>query len=555
MQRTNLIIAAAAVALGAAVLVFLVMMTIPRVYVHEGQSLQLRYKGPLIFGSRREAQPGHFAEPGQIGVLEELRGPGRHFYWPIWWERTIVEDVVVKPGEVAVVTSKLGDSLPEGEVLVDGDLSGPNRARHKGIMRKVFGPGRYRVNPYGFKFEIVKVNVVHDGEQKKLSGWVTIPTGYVGVVTNLRGNKATNQTADIQSDVLPPGLYPINPWEQHVDIIGVGFWETSISAEQTKNANGELVLDESGEPLAIPGTGIGFPSNDGFEIQLDFTAVWGITPQQAPEVVRTFGTIEAAQQKVILPQSESICRINGSKMGAVELLVGETRQQFQLDTSLDFQEVLKDKNLTLLYGLVRHIYIPQSVRVPIQQGYIADELKLTREQETLTAKTEADLREAEKMVDLETERVRVETDKLVAEAIAEGQKAVKEMAADTASQVAEIDKQIASIEAKKTVLLGQAKSEADQLQQEALSQKFQLAVEAFGSADAFNKWQFAQDLPETIDLRLLYAGEGTLWTDLKNVTPTIPLKAEPAQATGSGRQATPAATRTPSGSGRAATGR
>ncbi len=31
-------------------------------------------------------------------------------------------------------------------------------------------------------------------------------------------------------------------------------------------------------------------------------------------------------------------------------------------------------------------------------------------------------------------------------------------------------------------------------------------------------------LPEKIDLKLLYAGEGTLWTDLKNITPTVPLR-------------------------------
>ena len=33
-----------------------------RVYVPEGESLLLRYKGPLIFGARNEATPGHFAE-------------------------------------------------------------------------------------------------------------------------------------------------------------------------------------------------------------------------------------------------------------------------------------------------------------------------------------------------------------------------------------------------------------------------------------------------------------------------------------------------------------
>jgi regulator of protease activity HflC (stomatin/prohibitin superfamily) len=530
MQRSRL---TAALFLGGAFVALLLLAgglhwTINRVYVPEGHSLRLRYKGPLLFGSRKSATPGQYAQEGEIGVLEQLRGPGRHFYCPIWWERTIIDDIVVKPGEVAVVTSKMGDPLPEGQFLVDGDFSGPNRARHKGILRKVYGPGRYRVNDYGFEFTIVKTGQENVGDQVKHSGWVMIPTGYVGVVTYLADNPEQGRVAGIQEDVLPPGLYPINPREQQVDIVEIGFRETSIAVDKLTDSQGQVQLDESGEPQAVPNSGIGFPSNDGFDIQIDFTAIWGVMPEDAPEVVRTFGSIEAAEQKVILPQSESICRNNGSKMGAVELLVGESRQQFQLDTSEAFRDVLADKHLTLLYGLMRHIYIPQEMRVPIQNGYVADELKLTREQETETAKTEANLREAEKTVELEAEKIRVETEKMQANVIAEGQKQAREIDAETEQLVAAIDKQIAEIEAQKTVTMGEAEAEAEKLQQEATAQKFQLAVEAFGSPPAYNKWQFAEGLPESIDLRLFYAGEGTLWTDLKNIVPTIPLRGEQA---------------------------
>ncbi len=65
-----------------------------RIYVPEGQSLLLRYKGfPVLVRGKPPAQPGHFARvddagnPLEIGFLERLRGPGRHFYCPLWWER------------------------------------------------------------------------------------------------------------------------------------------------------------------------------------------------------------------------------------------------------------------------------------------------------------------------------------------------------------------------------------------------------------------------------------------------------------------------------------
>ena len=523
MRTIQLIVAAVLVAAGLFLVAFTFAMTVNCVYVPDGHSLQLQYRGPLLLGRAKPATPGQFAQPGEVGVLEELRGPGRHFYCPIWWQRNILPDVVVRAGEVAIVKSKMGENLPPGQFLVDGELSGPNRAKFKGTLRKALGPGRYRINAYAFDHEIIKSLQIDVSGNTKYAGWLSIPTGYVGVVTNLAGDSAHGQTADVQKDVLPPGLYAINPRAQQIDVVGVGFWETSISVNHRLGPGGKELLDASGEPEAIPGSGIGFPSNDGFGIQLDFTAVWGVMPKDAPDVVKTFGTVAAAEQKVIIPQSESISRINGSKMGATELLVGETRLKFQTNVSDHFHEVLKDKRLTLLYGLVRHIYIPKDIRQPLQEGYVADEMKLTREEERTTKQAEGQLREAEKKVLQEAEKVKVETAKAVAEAIATGQKQVGEIEAATKQQVAVIEKQIAEFDAKKIETLGKAKAQADQLLKEATSQKFDLAVKAFGNPNAYTKWQFAEGLPENIQLQLFYAGEGTLWTDLKGITPTVPL--------------------------------
>ncbi len=501
-----------------------------RVYVPEGHSLLLRYRGPF-FAHADTAPAGSYAEEGQIGILKQMRGPGRHFYCPLWWQSDIVPDVVVHPGEIAIITSKLGEKLKEGEFLVDfydenGEVNPDGNLGdtiHKGVLRKALGPGRYRINPYGYEHEIVSRRHLQDGNQIKHSGWVEIPTGYVGVETYLADNPKLGKRKGVQTEVLPPGLYAVNPHERQIDIVEIGYREVSITVKKQARGN-RVVYDESGEPLAVKDTGINFPSNDGFDIQLDFTAVWGVMPDQAPPIVRTFGNVEAVEQKVILPQSESICRNNGSKMGAVELLVGDTRQKFQLDTSAQFQDVLKTKNVTLLYGLVRHIYIPRDVRIPIQNGYIADELKLTREQERDTAKTEARLREAEKTVDLEAEKIRVETQKLVASVAAEGERKSREISAETERKVAAIDREIAELEAERDVVLGQANATANELQEKARADKFRLAVESFGSGGAYTKWQFAEGLPDEIDLNLFYAGEGTLWTDLKNVTPTLPLR-------------------------------
>ncbi len=495
-----------------------------RIYVPDGHSLLLRYKGPLVLPAD-EPEPGSLSKGKEVGVHDQMRGPGRHFFNPIYWERRIVPDVVVRPGEIGVVTSKIGTPLPPGEFLVDGDLQGENRVFQQGILRKVFGPGRYRANPYAFEFNIVKkMNVRSFGNQIKTSGWVEIPTGYVGVVTMQTDNQPLGITAGIQDKILQPGLYPVNPREQQIDVVNIGFAEASIQVEEQVDAQGRTMNDEQGEPMAVADTGINFPSNDGFDIQLDFSAIWGVMPGDAPEIVRLFGNIDAVAQKVIEPQSESICRNNGSKMGAVELLIGESREAFQTSVSEEFQSVLADKHVTLLYGLVRHIYIPQEVRAPIQRGYVSDELRLTRDEETKTARIEANLREAERKVELEAERVRVDTDRMKANVLAEGEKKAREIEASTKQLVAAVDRETADLDAKKTITLGRAEAMARQLAQEADADKFRLAVQAFGSPTAYNKWQFAEQLPDGLDLKLFYAGEGTLWTDLENIQPTLPLK-------------------------------
>ncbi|MDA0834137.1 MAG: SPFH domain-containing protein [Planctomycetota bacterium] len=494
-------------------------------YVPVGMSMRLRYKGPplpFLPGNKVSATAGTFAKvddnghPLEVGVLENMVGPGRHFYSPFWWECKLVEDFVVKPGEIGIASSKMGADLPVGEFLVEGDLGA---TKHKGIVRRVFGPGRYRINDYAYKFDVIKSPEGKATTTNQHNGWLEIPAGHIGVVTNLTGDTETGAKKGIQDQTLPPGLYAINPAEQKVDLVNIGYRELSLTANLKTNQNGDLQFDESGEPMIDDvDSGITFPSKDGFKIQMDFTAIWGILPEQAPEVIRKFGNVEAVESKVIGPQIESICRNMGSKVGAVDLLVGETRQSFQDETTEAFKSVLEEKDLSLLYGLVRHMYIPREVRVPIQLSNIANELKLTRDQEQLTAKTEANLREEEQKVELETQRTELETTKLVAEAIAEGNKTAEQTKAETQQKVASIAKETAELDAQAVVLLGRASADAEKLMQEAKSQKFQLAVDAFGSGEAYNQWVFAEGLPDDIKLNLLYAGQGTFWTDLKGFT-------------------------------------
>jgi len=460
-------------------------------------------------------------------VMEQMLGPGRHFYCPLWWERTLVDDILIEPGELAIVTSLVGNNTPaetgstggDRQYLVEGEL---DETTAKGALRRVYGPGRYRINPYAYDVKKVKGVVTTAGQSGKIAGWVKIETGHVGVVTNQTSNPRAGTAQGIQPVPLPPGLYAVNPREQQIDVIPIGYREKTLQSVPHPKNKGEWPLDESGEPEMTNATGgIVFPSRDGFTIHMDFTAIWGILPAQAPRVVEFSGNIEAVEQRVVVPLIESICRNEGSKLGAVELLVGETREHFQDEATEQFETRLRETGVDLQYGLVRHIYIPKEVRVPIQQKYLADELTLTREQEQLTARIEADLREQERTVELEAERIKVETEKLVAEKQAEGKKKAAETRAETTKQVAAIDRQTAELESEATVLRGEAEADSQKLMEAAKASRFELAVKAFGEPAAFNQWVFATGLPDDLQLQWLYAGEGTFWTDLKGLPETL----------------------------------
>ncbi len=507
-----------------------------RVEIPTGHSLLLRYKGPWPFGSSAKASEGELVKlddrgrPTRVGILEAMPGPGRHFYSPLEYERELVPDTMIAPGKLGVVVSKGGKPLPSG-FLADEE-------GYRGIRRQVLTPGRYRLNKYAFDVRIVDVDscVESSTRLKRAAGDPTmIPPGYVGVVTNKTDNPKTGASQGIQKEVLQPGIYFFNPEEKRVDVISVGYNDTSMTVETDKAATAaaaraaavaapKIFDDPRGDrlgrgagidPVYVAGKGIEFPSNDGFTIHMDFTAIWGILPDQAPEVVRQFGTLKDVEQKVILPQIGSICRLYGSKRGAVDLLVGDTREAFQNEASHELEKVLTAKKLSLLFGLTRHIFVPRQVREPIQKSKIAIELTKTREQEQLTAKAQAALTEAKAKVTLEENRTKVETIKLVAELEAEGEKKAKEIEATTEKLKAEIDAKTAMIEAQTTKLLGEASAKKIELTRSAEADKFRQYVAALGGGAAYNQYVFAEGLSPDIKLGVFYAGQGTFWTDLK----------------------------------------
>ncbi|HNQ24224.1 MAG TPA: SPFH domain-containing protein [Phycisphaerae bacterium] len=507
-------------------------------------------------------------EPGQRGIQEEVLGPGRYFYNPIVWDWELKPLTVIPAGnpggwkwerehgaarqemvrtgqsgfsgefpQTGMVTYKIGRDPEPGQVVVD------RGSGVRGVLREVLTPGTYKINPYVCDVELCPA--------------VVIPAGFVGVVTNLFGAEpaqmavAAGETVPAAppvvapeagetattlppapkreelismvrplakpgergtlEDVLQPGVYFINPKLQKVTPIEIGFNEYS-----------QVKVNEKESYRIV------FPSDTGFTIQVEVTVIWGIDPRHAAQTINTYGNIDGVLDKVVGPQLRSICRNIGSTYAARDFIHGEKREEFQRALTAELQRVCRAKNIEVLLALIREIEVhappgspdtgdvTEDLKRTIQQSYIAIEKQLTKQKQREAATVKAHLEEVRKEVGIAQETVAAQTRVLVAGTLAEGEKSAAQTDAQAGLEVAEIQQEVAQLDARRTEILGGARTDVEKMKKQAEADGYKLLINAFGTAQAFNLYTFAEHFqPESI--QLVFAGEGTFWTDLSRL--------------------------------------
>jgi hypothetical protein len=461
----------------------------------------------LIAKTGKEMPPGQIiANEGQKGVLLKPLGPGRHFINPFLYERQIRPQVLINGGEIGLLISKFGDELPPGEFL-----AGPGQ---RGIQREVLMPGTYKLNPYAYEVRVMKM--------------VEIAPGYVGVVTARSGKPSTTQLAGpgergVQKAVLQPGLYVLNPEAYSVESIEIGFNQITMAhagrLPETQTSGQKQVAQQQAAVLPA----VKFPSSDGFEITIDVTLLWQLLPQDAPSVVARYGNIKKIEENILIPQINSTARIKGSTFGAVDFIVGDKREEFQRAFQETIESTLQEKKLQVDLALVQDTLVPDNISGPIQDSRIASEWNTTNAEKTRTEAKKAELdenvgriRQVEQLVEFETQRLEGNTR-------AEQEKEVNEIGAQTRLLVADLDRQTAAIRADIKRKLGSAEAKVVELKGKAEGDGYQQRVQAAGGAMEFTAYEFARQLPDKLRLSLIYAGPGTMWTDLEKASDAGPL--------------------------------
>lgn len=519
---------------------------------------------------------GIATEPAQKGLREHVLGPGRYFLSPWDWDWTIVPLTVVPAGnpakwewvhslddsqrarikagdfkfqgeypQVGVVTRKIGKEPRAGQTIVD------RASGEKGVWREVLTPGTYRLNPNVFEVEF------HPA--------VVIPAGFVGVVTNLFGEDGSGDAshtgdappapqpaetapppsseeaanppaatppaggdpqkkadADTMTsitrplakpgergtlrDVLQPGVYFINPKLQRVIPVEVGYNEYSqVKVSEAENNR------------------ISFSSETGYIIKIGVTVIWGIHPTHAAQIINEFGNIDGVLDKIISPQLRSICRNIGATYAARDFIQGARREEFQRELTAELKRVCGEKHVDVLLALVREVEVhapderggevTEDLKKTIQESFLAIEKQLTNEKQREAAIVKATLEEEKKKIDIARETIQADTRLMVADIQADGEKEAAQVQAKANLEAATLQQQVAELDAKRIQILGQAEADVERFKKEAEAKGYKMLVEAFGSARAYNLYTFAENFqPQSI--KLIFAGEGTFWTDL-----------------------------------------
>lgn len=196
--------------------------------------------GKYLVTIAREGEPlapaQVLAEPGQKGIQRAVKGEGWHFVLPILYSTEVHDNSVVPPGKVGVVTSRGGKPLPAGRILADEG--------EKGIQRRVLPPGTYRLNTHGYQLELadaVQIPSGHVGVLRRLDG----------VDGQGRFAESPNEKG-ILRQIYEPGTYYLNPKEFEVTRTEVGIFQTTFHYDKTAAENTAITfISKGGFPISL----------------------------------------------------------------------------------------------------------------------------------------------------------------------------------------------------------------------------------------------------------------------------------------------------------------
>jgi hypothetical protein len=476
------------------------------------------------------------------GIWKDVLGPGTYRLNPQGYDVTLLDAINIPIGYVGVVTSQTGKPVPLGQFAGAGQ---------QGVMEQVLHPGLYYINPRAYQVDILEIGMNQVSILGR-SGSVVITKSQIGsesgkelVALQMNAVRAQQQKRSEYLEKNKDSGFVQNQAMQQVDEQSQGEESKQRSSllgnrgrqsqqiKQTRQATpqqGDPLGHQQGQQAVIPESAafgitrfVEFPSSDGFQILLDMTVEFELLPENISRIYMLYGDLPAVVEKILLPQILSISRIKGSSYKARDFIDGEGRQKFQNELTTELIRVLKEKHILVHNAIIRHVEMPNDILAPIQSASVAVEQDKTNTARQDTARKQAKLNTQTAMVEQMKKQVEQETEKLIATTVAETKNKVASINANATLAAAELNLQKASVQAQIAQVQGEAKVQSNFVvaNERALGEKMRVSV--FKNASSLADLTFVDNLNPGLSIKILHAGPGTLWTDMKGLTPTVPV--------------------------------
>ena len=416
------------------------------------------------------------------GVLETVRGPGRHFLNPLLYGHEIHEMVDIPAGKCGILTRKFGTRIPP-ERIAAGELLA--HAGERGIVAEPLTPGTYSLNPHAYDLKVVDA--------------VEVKAQFVGVRTRKVGKDPGTLPADkrqgsyvvaedgyrgVQQRYLPPGTYYINPFVEEI---------TPIEIRSHK-----VDFDD-----------ISFPSRDGFTLKPHIQVEYAVDRELAAELlvrITDEGKIFQGDQsrdeigrneilqKVVLPHVRGFARLEGSSFNATDFILvpGEadvavinSRERFRQALLEAVKPRCKELGIDIRAIAVGQMEPPKELALEIsdRESALAEQQRNVEMVKQYT--NEQALKSQEAAVDQNRERVLAETRLAQAETEAEQLVDVEKLKLTAMVTVATSQLEAAREQAKAVKARAEAEAAVINAQNEAEVAALRTSVEGFGSPELF----------------------------------------------------------------------
>ena len=494
--------------------------------------------GIVISKVGKELPAGEIIAPDHSskGVWRDVLGPGLYRLNPEGYTIEIADAINIPAGYVGVVTSQTGTSPKPGEFASIGE---------KGVLQDVLQPGLYYINRYAYQVNVIEIGMnqvsmtsgnkggsVFNAKSRLVSNNTAMKELETNTLNFQQELRRQNQSQMVQPSVkesfnrvMKENAKPASKMVRGDAKAKMPMREEAMADMASAGGMGIPAISPEAQIFGVS-KAVEFPSRDGFKVSLEMTVEFELLPEHISKIYLLYGDLPQVVEKIILPQVLSVSRLKGSSYGAQDFILGEGREKFQNDLREELEKTLATKNIIVHNAIIRTVEIPMDILQPIRAVSLAQEQNLTNISMQETAKKLGELNTETELIEQRRREVIQETEKLVATTAAECKREVETIGAEVKLKVAEIGVKRSELMAKITSLKGETEANVKFLTANESALGEAMLSKALGGGQYLAYMKAVEALNPKITTKVIYAGDGTLWTDLEKAA--LPLPATPA---------------------------